>query len=293
MLTKDIQLRRFATRSFLHVVIILLTAMWALPTLGLMITSIREPSVVADSGWWTIFAGFDFSQFTLQNYVDVIREENLVHHFWNSVKITVPSTVLPILMASLAAYALAWMKFAGRRAALIFMVIMLVIPLHITFVPVLQLYRDVTEGLGIPTTGTLTGLILAHTGYGMPLAVFILFSFMLELPRELGESAAIDGASTWDTFWKIVFPLAMPGMASIAIFQFIWVWNSLLVTLMFIQFGSPNAPLNVVVTNIGSWGQEWHKLTAAAFFLIIVPMILFFGLQRYFVRGLLGGSLKG
>lgn len=293
MPTTQMQLRRYAPRLFLHGVIIFLSAIWALPTLGLMITSVREPSAVAQSGWWTIFANFNLGEFTLQNYFDVISEENLVHHFWNSVKITVPSTVIPILLASLAAYPLAWMKFAGRRAALVFMVVMLVIPLHITFVPVLQLYRSITEVFGIATTGTITGLVLAHSGYGMPLAVFILFSFMLELPKELGESASIDGATSWNTFWRIVFPLAMPGMASIAIFQFIWVWNSLLVTLMFIQFGSPNAPLNVVVTNIGSWGQEWHKLTAAAFFLIIVPMILFFGLQRYFVRGLLGGSIKG
>jgi alpha-glucoside transport system permease protein len=280
-------------RIFLHGFIIVTSLIWALPTVGLLITSVREPAAVADTGWWTVFTQLNLGEFTLENYVNIISEQNLVHHFWNSVRITVPATVLPIVIASLASFALAWMRFPGRRFALVFMVIMLVIPLHTTFVPILQLYRGIADTFGIQTTGTLTGLILAHTGYGMPLAVFILFSFMLELPRTLGESAAIDGASTWQTFWRIVFPLATPGMASIAIFQFIWVWNSLLVTLMFIQFGSPNAPLNVVVTNIGQMGQEWHKLTAAAFFLIIVPMILFFGLQRYFVRGLLGGSVKG
>ena len=285
--------KRVATRSFLHLFIIVTAVVWALPTLGLMITSFREPQVVTETGWWTIFVNIDFTQFTLQNYIEIIGEENLFRHFFNSVAITVPGTLIPILIASMASYAIAWMRFPGRRAALVFMVVMLVIPLHITFVPILQMYRGITDVTGLQTTGTITGLIFAHTGYGMPLAVFILFSFFLELPREIGESAEIDGANTWQTFRKIVFPLGLPGMASIAIFQFIWVWNSLLVTLMFIQFGSPNAPLNVVVTNIGSMGQDWHQLTAAAFFLILVPLIIFFALQRYFVRGLLGGSVKG
>ncbi len=285
--------RRIAFRSLLHVFIVGVALAWFLPTLGLMITSVREPSAVADTGWWTVFTSFKPGEFTLQNYVEIIAEEDLVQHFWNSVMVTVPATTVPIVFAALAAYALSWMRFPGRRLALVFMVVMLVVPLHTTFVPILQLYRGITDVFGIKTTGTIPGLVLAHTGYGMPLAVFIIFSFMLELPKELFESAAIDGATTWQTFWRITFPLALPGMASFAIFQFIWVWNSLLVTLMFIQFGSPKAPLNVVVTNIGSMGEDWHKLTAAAFLLIIVPMILFFGLQRYFVRGLLGGSVKG
>ncbi|MFB6286147.1 MAG: carbohydrate ABC transporter permease [Candidatus Bipolaricaulia bacterium] len=286
--------KRILVRSMLHGGLLLITAIFFLPTLGLFITSFREPSVVTNSGWWTVLTDFwNVSQFTLENYFNIIEDENLIQHFWNSVQISVPATVLPILIGSMAAYALAWMKFPGRRLALVFMVVMLVIPLHITFVPILRAYLGIEDALPIQLTGSIPGLFMAHTGYGLPLAVFLLFSFMLELPKELFESAAIDGANTWQAFWRIVFPLALPGMASIAIFQFIWVWNSLLVTLIFIQPGSPKAPLNVVVTQIGQMGQDWHNLTAAAFFLIIVPMIIFFSLQRYFVRGLLGGSVKG
>jgi len=250
------------------------------------------PQLTLDN-YGQVLAGKSYEIQTASGETRTVEGDNFTGAFLNSVTVAVPATIIPILIAAFAAYGFAWMRFPGRRAALVFMVVMLVIPLHITFVPILQMYRGITDVTGLQTTGTITGLIFAHTGYGMPLAVFILFSFFLELPREIGESAEIDGANTWQTFRKIVFPLGLPGMASIAIFQFIWVWNSLLVTLMFIQFGSPNAPLNVVVTNIGSMGQDWHQLTAAAFFLILVPLIIFFALQRYFVRGLLGGSVKG
>jgi len=287
-------IQRVFSRSFIHLALLFVTGLWFLPTLGLFITSFRDPSAIADTGWWTVFARFwEFGQFTLQNYINVWEGENMARHFWNSIQISVPSTVLPILIASLAAYALARMRFYGRRVLIIFTAAMLIVPLHLTFVPVIRMYLGFSHLTGIPMMGELHGLILAHTGYAMPLAIYLLYNFMLELPNELFESSVIDGANSWQAFWRIVFPLSLPGMVSVAVFQFLWVWNSILVTAMFVQFGSRNAPLQILVTDIGQMGREWQKLTAAAFILIIVPMLLFFLLQRYFVRGLLGGSVKG
>ena len=285
---------RILRRSFVHLILIFLTLMWFLPTLGLFITSFRDPAAIADSGWWTVLTQFwETSQYTLQNYINVWEGENMARNFWNSVKISIPSTVIPIIIASFAAFALAWMDFPGRRFLVIFTAAMLIVPLHLTFVPVIRMYLGFSELTGIKMMGEIHGLVLAHAGYAMPLAIYLIYNFMLELPRELFESAVIDGANTWQTFWRIVFPLSLPGMVSVAVFQFLWVWNSVLVTAMFIQFGSRNAPLQILLTDIGQMGREWQKLTAAAFILIIVPMLLFFALQRYFVRGLLGGSVKG
>lgn len=448
------------SKSFIHLIVLFITVVWALPTLGLLITSVRDPGDVADSGWWTLFASFkspdeivaehngdwvreemdalvyaqieqfqpdfevapeDWSQqfqteltalllpqlqqdvaqasldeaialyvygreptedaprvralafdrllgslsgadpegltdefthqivgrrlnreltalqaelaylveapqqlsgwdvamrvisspFTTRNY-DVFEDENLDDAFWNSWIISVPASMFPIFFAALAAFAIAWMRFPGRRIVLIFMIIMLIVPLQLSFIPVLRAYKwiDVNifewmhANLSFLTpllqamdlekwSGSLPAVWFVHSGYAMPLMIFLLYNFIVELPKELFESASIDGASTWQTFRKVVFPLALPGMAAAFIFQFLWVWNSLLVNLIYLGFGSKYQPLPLVVTDIGQFGQEWHKLTAAAFILIIVPMLIFFGLQRYFIRGLLGGSVKG
>jgi alpha-glucoside transport system permease protein len=300
------------SKSFLHLIVLFITVIWFLPTLGLLITSFRNRGDVANSGWWEIFFEFwDLSWFTLQNYTQVWTDENLGAAFWNSIIISVPASIIPILIAAMAAFALAWMRFPGRRLILGFTVVMLIVPLQLTFVPVLQAYREVdgvlawfrdafpflvtlTDSMDLEKwSGSLPAIWFAHSGYAMPLMIFLIYNFIVELPEALFESASIDGANTWVTFWKIVFPLALPGMASALIFQFLWVWNSLLVNLIYVGFGSSYQPLPLVVTDIGQMGQDWEKLTAAAFVLIFVPMLVFFGLQRFFVRGLLGGSVKG
>lgn len=454
------QKKSIFSKSFVHLIVLFITLVWALPTLGLLITSVRDPGDVADSGWWMLFASFkspdeivaehngdwvreemdalvfaqierfrpDFdmtpedwaqqfqaelntlllphlqesaspagleavidlhvygreptedaprlrplafdrllgslsgaspedlteefidqvvgrrlnreltglqvalaqvveapqqlggfevalrvisSPFTYRNY-GVLFEENLDDAFINSWLISLPASILPIFAAALAAFAIAWMRFPGRRIVLVFMIIMLIVPLQLSFIPVLRAYKwiDVNifewmhANLSFLTpllqamdlekwSGSLPAVWFVHSGYAMPLMIFLLYNFIVELPKELFESASIDGASTWQTFRKVVFPLALPGMAAAFIFQFLWVWNSLLVNLIYLGFGSKYQPLPLVVTDIGQFGQEWHKLTAAAFILIIVPMLIFFGLQRYFIRGLLGGSVKG
>lgn len=283
------QVTKILTRSPLHLVLIVLALIWTLPTAGLLITSLRPPQDVAQSGWWTVLAHpFNFTRYTLQNYDSVLTKEGMGQAFLNSLVITVPATVLPVLIASFAAYAFAWMKFPGRQFLFVVVVALLVIPLQMTFIPILSIFAR------IKIAGTFPAVWLAHTGYGLPLTVYLLHNFIASLPRDLFDSAAIDGASSLTAFSKIVLPLSVPAIASVVIFQFLWVWNDLLVALIYLG-GTPNvAPVTLKVANlVGSRGQDWELLTAAAFVSMVLPLIVFFSLQRYFVRGILAGSVKG
>lgn len=282
--------RKILTRSPLHLVLIFLALIWTLPTVGLLITSLRPLPDVAQSGWWTVFEHpFNFTQYTLQNYKTVLGQSGgMGRAFLNSLAITVPATVLPVLIASFAAYAFAWMKFPGRQFLFVIVVALLVIPLQMTFIPILSIFAR------IRIAGTFPAVWLAHTGYGLPLTVYLLHNFIAGLPRDLFDSAAIDGASSLTAFFKIVLPLSVPAIASVVIFQSLWVWNDLLVALIYLG-GSPNVgPITLKIANlVGSRGQNWELLTAAAFVSMALPLVIFFSLQRYFVRGILAGSLKG
>jgi alpha-glucoside transport system permease protein len=274
------------SRLPLHAVLVLICLIWLLPTVSLLVNSFRPENQVLTSGWWNAFQ-LPF-EFTLQNYQDVLSQENMGRSFLNSLLISIPATVIPIMVAAFAAYAFAWMDFPGRNALFILVVGLLVVPLQSALIPVLQL----TTQLGI--TGTFPAVWLAHTGFGLPFAIFLLRNFFGQLPKEMFESAYLDGASPTTAFFRLVLPLSVPAIASLVIFQFMFVWNDLLVALILVG-GTPDvAPLTVSIANlVQSRGQGWHLLTAAAFISMILPLIVFFSLQRYFVRGILGGSVKG
>jgi len=283
------RLVRTLSRGPLHVVIIVLALTWMLPTAGLLITSFRTPQDVAHSGWWTVFEHpFNFTRYSLENYRTVIEKKGMGQAFLNSLKISIPGTIIPVMLAAFAAYAFAWMKFPYRKTLFLIVVALLVVPLQMTFIPILTIFKQLHLG------GTLPGIWLAHTGYGLPLTVYLLHNFIAGLPSELFDSASIDGASPLQAFFRLVIPLSIPAIASVIIFQFLWVWNDLLVALMYLG-GTPNvAPVTLKVANlVGSRGQDWELLTAAAFVSMALPLIVFFSLQRYFVRGILAGSVKG
>jgi alpha-glucoside transport system permease protein len=275
------------SRLVLHVIIGGLMLLWLVPTLGLFINSFRPAADVARSGWWNaLFPPWDF---TLDNYSRVIAANNLGDSFVNSLLITIPATVIPVMVAAFAAYAFAWMSFPYKNAIFVGIVGLLVIPLQSTLIPVLQLLART----GI--AGEFLAVWLAHTGYGLPFAVYLLRNYMGGLPREVFESAAIDGASPATAFFRLALPMSVPVLASLAIFQFLFVWNDLLVSLIYIGPTNPdNLPMTVVVASlVSSLGGETHFLTAAAFLTMILPLVVFLLLQRYFVRGITGGAVKG
>lgn len=283
-------MRRLALAPFLrHLTVILVAGLWTLPTLGLWITSLRPPEAILRSGWWQVLLHpWASPGYSLDNYQLVLGREGLAQAFLNSVVISIPSTIIPITIAAFAAYALAWMRFPGRQWLLVAIVALLVVPIQMTLIPVLRLYNS----LGL--SGLFLGVWLAHTGYGMPLGIYLLRNYISALPRDLLEAAAMDGASHWLTFTRIVIPLSRPAIASFAVFQFLWVWNDLLVALVYLGGNKTVAPLTLVLRNlVGDRGQDWHLLTAAAFIAMVIPLVVFLSLQRYFVRGLLAGSVKG
>lgn len=232
-------------------------------------------------------------KFTTDNYKTVLLSEGIGRSFMNSLTVTIPATVIPILIAAFAAYALAWMRFPGRALLIAVIIGLLVVPLQMSLIPLLKLYNGVGSFFGVPSK-TYLGIWLAHTGFGLPFAIYLLRSYIAGLPREIMESARIDGASDFEIFVKIVLPLSFPVLASFAIFQFLWVWNDLLVAMVFLGTEKDQIVLTAKLNALlGSRGGDWEILTTSAFVTIIVPLIVFFSLQRYFVRGLLAGSVKG
>jgi alpha-glucoside transport system permease protein len=377
-----------ATRSPLtivvHLTVLLLVALWTLPTAGLFISSLRDKDQLAVSGWWTALSSssqslqgrtagasaqveengvyvitgnvldgtagkvsafgtttreptaydagataelndgatltinadgsyrlesptaFDSERgqrvfftakqpprFTLDNYREVLNSEGIGQSFINSMTVAIPSTIIPILIAAFAAYALAWMEFPGRALLIAAVVGLLVVPLQMSLIPLLRIYNGVAEIFGVPAK-TYVGIWLAHTGFGLPLAIYLLRNYMVGLPREILESARVDGASDFEIFIKIILPLSFPALASFAIFQFLWVWNDLLIAIVFLGAQDDSLVLTGRLVNLlGSRGGNWEILTASAFITIVVPLLVFFTLQRYLVRGLLAGSVKG
>jgi alpha-glucoside transport system permease protein len=289
------RIRQIFSAAPLRITIIVIALVWTIPTVGLLITSFRNPDDIQTSGWWTVFQHpFELSQYTIRNYQQVILADGMGEAFLNSLLVTIPAVVIPITIAAFAAYAFAWLEFPGRSFFFVVVVGLMVVPLQMALIPLLSLYVDINELIGIKLNGEFLGVWLAHTGFGLPLAIFLLFGYMSTLPAEIMESAYVDGASPLTTFIRLVLPLSVPVIASFAIFQFLWVWNDLLVALVFLGTN----PEKTVVTArlsalVGERGQDWHVLTSGAFLTMILPLIVFFALQRYFVRGLTAGSVKG
>lgn len=278
-------LKRFFARLPLHTVVTAIALLWMVPAFGLLISSFRPAPNIASTGWWTAFQ--TPFQFTLDNYYTVLSQQGMARSFLNSLVITIPGTVIPILIAGFAAFAFAWMKFPGRNILFFFVVALLVVPLQMTLIPVLRLF------VKINLVATFPGIWLAHTAYGLPFAVFLLRNFFAGLPRELLESAYLDGASNMRVFLRLILPLSVPAIASLAIFQFLWVWNDLLVALVYLQTPAL-APMTLTINNlVSSFGTSWQLLTAAAFVSMALPLALFFALQRYFVEGITAGAIKG
>jgi alpha-glucoside transport system permease protein len=375
----------FAGRFGVHLAVLFFVAVWTIPTLGILVSSLRDKDQIIASGWWNAFSSSTQTEagrlpppseqverdgrfviegnifgdgparditafgvrsaaptryeagevadlgdgetlqleadgrfvyastnrfegergqrvyfassapprFTTENYETVLFSEGIGRSFVNSLTVTIPATVIPIMIAAFAAYALAWMRFPGRALIIAAIIGLLVVPLQMTLIPLLQLYNGVGAFFGVPSK-TYLGIWLAHTGFGLPFAIYLLRSYMAGLPRELMESARIDGASDFEIFVKIVLPLSFPVLASFAIFQFLWVWNDLLVAMVFLGSGADQLVLTGKLNALlGSRGGDWEILTTSAFVTIIVPLAVFFSLQRYFVRGLLAGSVKG
>jgi alpha-glucoside transport system permease protein len=277
------RLIRFISRTPVHLALLGIAVLWLVPTVGLAITSIRPRDEIQSSGWWTTFNDFTF---TLHNYDLVLDNAKMGSSFVNSLIITVPSTLLPLFLGAMAAYAFSWIKFPFRDTIFLIIVALMVVPIQMALVPLLRLFRD----FGV--ADWYVGIWLAHTAFGLPLAVFLLRNFFITLPRDLIEAARVDGASNMRIFLRVVLPLSVPALASYGIFQFLWVWNDLLMALVFIS-DSDLFPMTKRITEMqGTYGAEYHLLASGAFLLMIVPLIVFFALQRYFVQGLLAGSVK-
>jgi alpha-glucoside transport system permease protein len=276
---------RLTTRIPLHVVIIIICLLWMTPAFGLLVSSFRPATAISSTGWWTAFK--TPFQFTVDNYSTVLSQNGMLRSFFNSLIISIPGTILPILVAGFAAFAFAWMKFRGRDVIFMCVVALLVVPVQMTLIPVLKLLADTH------LVGTFPGIWLAHTAYGLPFAIFLLRNFFAQLPKELLESAYLDGASNIRVFFRLILPLSVPALASLAIFQFLWVWNDLLVALVYLQDPS-KSPMTVTINNlVSSFGTSWQLLTAAAFISMMLPLIIFLALQRYFVEGITAGAIKG
>jgi alpha-glucoside transport system permease protein len=285
--TSSGRLRRTAGRFSVHIVLAVLMIVWLLPTIGLLVNSLRSSSDIASSGWWT--ALFPPKGLTLDSYASVLSETDILGGFVNSLFITIPATIIPIFVAAFAAYAFSWMNFPGRNLLFVAVVGLLVVPLQTTFIPILQGYG----AIGI--AGSFLTVWLAHTGYGLPFAIYLLRNFMGSLPKEVFESAYIDGASPVTAFFRLALPMTIPAIAALAIFQFLFVWNDLLVALIYLGATSPqNLPMTVQIANlVNSQGGGWELLGPAAFISMALPLAVFFALQRYFVRGITGGAVKG
>jgi alpha-glucoside transport system permease protein len=283
------RLQRVVRLAPVRVAVVVLALLWTVPTAGMLVASFRDRDAIRNEGWWTaVLDPFDTSKWTIENYRQVLDADGLFDAFINSLIVTVPATVIPITLAAFAAYAFAWMSFPGRSLLFALVVALLVVPLQMALIPILRLYTD------LDLNGSFVGVWLAHTGFGLPLAIYLLYGYISQLPREMLEAAYVDGASHFQTFVRLVLPTSTPAIAAFAIFQFLWVWNDLLVALVFLGTSDDVAVLTAKLsTLVGSRGEEWHLLTAAAFVTMVVPVLVFLLLQRFFVRGLLAGSVKG
>ena len=271
------------TRAPVNILLAFVAIVWLVPAVGLAISSLRSSGDNAQAGWWRVFT--EPSQLTFDSYREILDNPRIVDSFWNTVLITLPATAGVVLIAALAAYAFAWIDFPGRDWAFIAVVALLVVPVQVALIPVAELYG----AIGI--YGDIIGVVLFHIAFGLPFAIFLLRNFFAGIPREMLEAARIDGASEMRIFLRVILPIGMPAIASLSIFQFLWVWNDLLVALVFAETGA--SPLTVAIRNeTRQFGANIDVIAPGAFLSMIVPLVVFFALQRYFVQGLLAGADK-
>lgn len=273
----------FFGKGFINFLLILVAIFWLVPSVGLFISSLRTVGDSASSGWWTVFT--TPAQLTVDNYVNLLSNTSITGSFWNTIMIAVPTTVLVVAIGALAGYAFAWLQFPGRDWLLIVVIVLLAVPIQVALIPLARMFG----AIGI--FGSVLSVILFHIAFGLPFAIFLLRNFFMQVPAELLEAARIDGASDWRIFVQVILPLGGPAIASLAIFQFLWTWNDMLVALIFTNSGSQ--PLTVAIqSQLRQFGSNIDVLSSGAFLSMIVPLIVFFAFQRYFVQALLAGSQK-
>lgn len=282
------RLRDFKLGSTL--LLILLVAIWSIPTIGLLVTAFRSKDSAANSGWWTALADPLGQDWSIEAFQTVLSRDDMFGSFVNTIVVAVPSTVLPILIAAFAAYAFTFIEFRGREIYFAIVVALMVVPLQAALVPVVRGLRAIKETTGISLMGNYPGAWLMHAAFALPLAIYILRNYMMTLPMALIEAARIDGASWYQIFWKLVMPMSVPALASFAIFQFLWVWNDYLIAFIFVD--SKPVMTYRLLRLLGQYGDGWQNVAAGSFISLIVPLIVFFALQRFFVRGLTAGSVK-
>ena len=273
---------RIVAKAPIHIILVIIGVLWLVPTLGLFFTSLLAPERFNESGWWQILSKPSLA--TLDNYDKVFNTDTIVSSLWTTVLVSLGGTIFPIFIAAMAAYAFAWLDFPGRDWLFIVVIAMLVVPIQMALIPIFKLYSD------LHLFDTVIGLILFHTAFGLPFAIFLLRNFFIGIPRDLMEAARIDGASEVRIFLRLMLPLALPAIASLAIFQFLWTWNDLLVAL---TFGRETQPITVAIfTQLRQFGSNIELIAPAAFVSLTIPLAVFFAFQRYFVQGLLAGSVK-
>jgi alpha-glucoside transport system permease protein len=269
--------------TLVQVIAVLIMAAWLLPTFGLAVASLRDTADNSSSGWWTAFT--DPAQLTFENYRSLFANDTIINSLWNTVLITVPSTLLVVILGAMAAYALAWIEFPGRDWIFILVVALIVVPVQVAIIPDAKLFNT----LGI--YGSISAVIAFHVAFGLPFAIFLLRNFFAGIPKDLLEAARMDGASEFTVFRKVILPVGWPAVASLAIFQFLWVWNDLLVALVFAT--SENAPITYALREqMRAFSSNIDVIGPGAFVSMVVPLLVFFGFQRYFVQGVLAGSVK-
>jgi alpha-glucoside transport system permease protein len=273
----------FLGKGVVNVVLVIVAVFWLVPTIGLFLSSLRSSTDNSQSGWWTVFTRP--AQLTIDNYANLLGNAQFMGSFLNTIAITVPATLLVVVIGSLAGYAFAWIRFPGRDWLLIVVIVLLAVPLQVSLIPIAKLYGSI--GL----FGSIVGVILFHTAYGLPFAIFLLRNFFTQIPGEMLEAARIDGASEWRIFSRIILPLGLPAIASLSIFQFLWTWNDMLVALIFTNASSQ--PVTVAIqSQLRQFGANIDILSSGAFLSMVIPLVVFFAFQRYFVSALLAGSTK-
>ena len=296
------QVQKWYDKPISKIILVSISLTWVLPYLGFVLSSFRPGDSIKRVSWWSSIATGDFiREFTFENYSEILFAENLSRSFFNSFAVTIPSTIIPITIAAFAAYAFAFIDFKGKDIAFLFVVAMMIVPLQMSLIPLIKLFSKGAVLFGVTVipelsiNGTFVAVWFAHTGFGLPLATFLLRDFMMGLPKSVIESAKIDVASHLTTFFRLALPLSVAGIAAFATFQFLWVYNDFLVANVFLGI----RPQNLVVTShvaqltVGNYGEAWHLRTSGAVISMVVPLIVFFSLQRFFIRGLIGGAVKG
>jgi alpha-glucoside transport system permease protein len=272
-------------------VLIVLAAFWLLPTIGLLITSLREKTEAQRTGWWDVLLNPFSQDWDISSYSTVLTEKNLGTSFISSMAVTIPATILPLLFAAYAAFGFTFLKFRGREFFFSVIIGLLVVPLQGALVPVLKMFISFTDKTGIEISGQYAAAWFVHSAFAMPLAIYILRNYMMTIPHSLIEAARVDGASNFTIFWRLVLPISVPALASFAIFQFLWVWNDYLIAFVFVGNEHPVLTYTLLAM-LGQYGEGWQSVAAGSFVSMSVPLLVFFSLQRYFIRGLTAGAVK-